>query len=113
MSHRILDAGDAALTIEFGSVIDPALLAAVNALDAALARARQAGALPGVIETMPTFRSLTLFFDPLATERDTNPFLRVDAPAVRAAITAWSGDGTLSRVDAFAALRRWKDGFRA
>lgn len=49
----------------------------------------------------------------LATERDTNPFLRVDAPAVRAAITAWSGDGTLSRVDAFAALRRWKDGFRA
>lgn len=68
---RILDAGDAALTIEFGSVIDPALLAAVNALDAAIARARRAGALPGVIETMPTFRSPTVFFDPLATERDT------------------------------------------
>ena len=38
MSVRILDAGDAALTIEFGSVIDPALLAAVNALDAAIGR---------------------------------------------------------------------------
>ena len=56
---------DAALTIEFGSVIDPALLAAVNALDAAIGRLQQAGALPGVIETMPTFRSLTVFFDPL------------------------------------------------
>ena len=71
MSVRILDAGDAALTIEFGSVIDPALLAAVNALDAAILRRQQAGALAGVIETMPTFRSLTVFFDPLATDRDT------------------------------------------
>ena len=71
MSFRVLDAGDAALTIEFGSVIDPALLAAVNALDAAIGRLQQAGALPGVIETMPTFRSLTVFFDPLATDRDT------------------------------------------
>jgi allophanate hydrolase subunit 1 len=70
VSYRILDAGDAALTIEFGSVIDPALLAAVNALDAAIVRLQQAGELPGVIETMPTFRSLTLFFDPLVTDRD-------------------------------------------
>ena len=71
MSFRILDAGDAALTIEFGSIIDPALLAEVNALDAAVLRRKQAGKLPGVIETMPTFRSLTVFFDPLATDRDT------------------------------------------
>ena len=70
MSFRVLDAGDAALTIEFGSVIDPALLAAVNALDAAIQRLQGAGELPGVIETMPTFRSLTVFFDPLATDRD-------------------------------------------
>lgn len=69
MSFRILDAGDAALTIEFGTVIDPALLAAVNALDAAILNLQQAGELPGVIETMPTFRSLTVFFDPLLTDR--------------------------------------------
>ena len=69
LSFRILDAGDAALTIEFGSVIDPALLAAVNALDAALLRLQHEGGLPGVIETMPTFRSLTVFFDPLLTDR--------------------------------------------
>ncbi|HNR61387.1 MAG TPA: 5-oxoprolinase subunit PxpB [Thauera sp.] len=71
MSHRILDAGDAALTIEFGNVIDPALLAAVNALDAAILRLQHGGGLPGVIESMPTFRSLTVFFDPLVTDRDT------------------------------------------
>ena len=73
MSFRILDAGDAALTIEFGSIIDPALLAEVNALDAAVLRRKQAGKLPGVIETMPTFRSLTVFFDPLVTDRDAVP----------------------------------------
>lgn len=49
----------------------------------------------------------------LADERACNPFLRVDAPAVRASIAAWAGNQALSRVDAFAALRRWKDGFRA
>lgn len=66
---RLLDAGDAAFTIEFGDVIDPALVAAVSALDAAVERERAAGRLPGLIETMPTFRSLTVFFDPLVTGR--------------------------------------------
>ena len=66
---RVLDAGDAAFTLEFGDAVDPALLAAVNALDAAIAREHAAGRLPGLIETMPTFRSLTVFFDPLQTGR--------------------------------------------
>ncbi len=69
MNPRVLDAGDAAFTIEFGEHIDPALQAAVNALDAAIAREQAAGRLPGLIETMPTFRSLTVFFDPLVTGR--------------------------------------------
>jgi KipI family sensor histidine kinase inhibitor len=66
---RLLDAGDAAFTIEFGDSVDPALLAAVNALDAAISQSHAAGRLPGLIETMPTFRSLTVFFDPLLTGR--------------------------------------------
>lgn len=70
MSLRVLHAGDAAFTIEFGNAIDPQLLAAVNALDAAIARLQGEGGLPGVIETMPTFRSLTVFFDPLLTGRE-------------------------------------------
>jgi KipI family sensor histidine kinase inhibitor len=69
MSLRLLDAGDAAFTVEFGDTIDPALLAAVHALDAAIARRQAAGDLPGLIETMPTFRSLTVFYDPLLTGR--------------------------------------------
>ncbi|MCK6410478.1 5-oxoprolinase subunit PxpB [Thauera sp.] len=91
MSFRILDAGDAAVTIEFGNVIDPALLAAVNALDTAIARLRQASELPGVIETMPTFRSLTVFFDPLATDRDA--LLAVLQPMVDAAAHGTPADG--------------------
>jgi KipI family sensor histidine kinase inhibitor len=71
MKPRLLDAGDAALTVEFGAAIDPALVGAVNALDAAIARRRAAGGFAGLIEAMPTFRSLTLFYDPLATDRDT------------------------------------------
>lgn len=70
MTVRLLDAGDAALTIEFGAAIDPRLVAAVNALDAAIARLHAAGGLPGLIEAMPTFRSLTLFYDPLVTGRE-------------------------------------------
>ena len=42
-----------------------------------------------------------------------NPFLRVDAPAVRAAVAAPLGRAPRDRVEAFAELRRWKDGFRA
>lgn len=38
----ILHAGDAALTIEFGSIIHPAPPAEVNALDAAVLRRKQA-----------------------------------------------------------------------
>lgn len=68
--YRILDCGDAAFTIEFGNAIDPQLLAGVNALDTAIARLQAGGGLPGVIETMPTFRSLTVFFDPLLTGRE-------------------------------------------
>ncbi|MEO8278849.1 MAG: 5-oxoprolinase subunit PxpB [Ideonella sp.] len=69
MTVRVLDSGDAAFTVEFGDRIDPAMLAAVRALDTEIARLQTAGGMPGLIETMPTFRSLTLFFDPLLTGR--------------------------------------------
>ncbi|MCJ0826109.1 hydroxyacylglutathione hydrolase [Luteimonas sp. 50] len=49
----------------------------------------------------------------IADERAANPFLRVDEAAVRAAVATRLGRGPLDRVDTFAALRRWKDGFRA
>ena len=48
----------------------------------------------------------------LASERDCNPFLRVDAPGLRANLERRAGHA-LDRERAFAALRAWKDEFRA
>ena len=49
----------------------------------------------------------------LEDERAANPFLRVDAPAVEAAVAARLERMPADRVEVFAELRRWKDGFRA
>ena len=47
----------------------------------------------------------------LADELACNPFLRCDAPAVIAAAAAHLGRAPRDRVEVFAALRQWKDGF--
>jgi len=49
----------------------------------------------------------------LAQETATNPFLRVDAPAVQAAVAHRIGRLPADRVETFAELRRWKNDFRA
>jgi hydroxyacylglutathione hydrolase len=49
----------------------------------------------------------------IADERAANPFLRVDSGAIRAAVAARIGRAPSDRVETFAELRRWKDGFRA
>lgn len=56
--------GDAALTIEFGDAIDPAIHARVTGFAAALQDRRDAGELPELIEWVPAFASLTAFFEP-------------------------------------------------
>lgn len=58
---RMLVAGEQGLIVEFGNAIDPA----VNARVHRLARALAARGLEGVIETVPTYRSLLVLFDPL------------------------------------------------
>ena len=63
---RYLDAGEAALVVEFGDSADPAVNAQVLALDAALL----ALALEGVRETVPTYRSLMIHYDPLVLARE-------------------------------------------
>jgi inhibitor of KinA len=62
---RFLSAGDRALVVEFGDRIDRALSDGVLRLNAAI---RSEG-LAGVVETVPTFRSVTVYFDPLITSR--------------------------------------------
>jgi hydroxyacylglutathione hydrolase len=49
----------------------------------------------------------------IATELATNPFLRVDTLAIRTAVARRLGREPADRVETFAELRRWKDGFRA
>ena len=56
-------------------------------------------------------RGLPTLPSTLANELATNPFLRIDAPEVRRTIEARLGGGPADRVEAFAELRRWKDGF--
>lgn len=64
---RLLPLGDAAWTVEFGDTIDPALHARVLGLASALGKAITEGAsgLSGIVDVVPTFRSLTVHFNPL------------------------------------------------
>ncbi|WP_336486720.1 5-oxoprolinase subunit B family protein [Methylobacterium nigriterrae] len=62
---RYLDAGEAALVVEFGASVDPAINDRVLALDAALS----ARPPDGLSETVPTYRSLMIHYDPLVLTR--------------------------------------------
>ncbi|MDZ4252571.1 MAG: 5-oxoprolinase subunit PxpB, partial [Sulfuritalea sp.] len=65
MKPRLLALGDGALTLEFGERIDPALNARVIAARDALAAMQ----LDGISDLVPTWRSLTVHFDPLRLDR--------------------------------------------
>jgi 5-oxoprolinase (ATP-hydrolysing) subunit B len=57
---RIMPAGDAALVVEFGQAVDPAINERVLALDRALGKR----AHPAIRETVPTYRSILVYYDP-------------------------------------------------
>jgi inhibitor of KinA len=63
-SVRFLPSGDSAIVVEFGDRIDHALNAQVLRLSA-LVRAQK---ISGVVETLPTVRSLLVHYDPLVTD---------------------------------------------
>ncbi|HLH98533.1 MAG TPA: 5-oxoprolinase subunit PxpB [Xanthobacteraceae bacterium] len=81
---KVLPAGDTALVVEFGETIDRNLSAQVLALAHRLKQEQP----DGVIETVPTFRSLMIHYDPLiapfaslsariaALLKDTRPLLQ-------------------------------------
>ncbi|MCL5884289.1 MAG: 5-oxoprolinase subunit PxpB [Deltaproteobacteria bacterium] len=62
---RYLAAGEQGLVVEFGDAIDPA----VNARVQRLARVLSSRGVEGVLETVPTYRSLLVLFDPLVLPR--------------------------------------------
>ncbi|MDO5423094.1 MAG: 5-oxoprolinase subunit PxpB [Eubacteriales bacterium] len=63
---RYLPVGDSALTVDFGSEITEA----TNIRVQALARHLEQNPWPGVLETLPTFRSLLIAYDPLQISFD-------------------------------------------
>lgn len=63
---RLLALGDSAWTLEFGSAIHPAVNARVMGLAERVTRARDTEPLmASVTDVVPTFRSLTVHYDPL------------------------------------------------
>jgi hydroxyacylglutathione hydrolase len=82
----------------FAAVVEPGNLALRRRIEEAQAM-RDRG--------LPTLPST------LADELAANPFLRVDAPEVRAALRTHLAREPADSVEAFAELRRWKDGFVA
>jgi inhibitor of KinA len=84
---RFLDAGEAALVVEFGETVDPLINNRVLALDAAL----RADPPAGTREFVPTYRSLMIHYDPLLIDRDA-----LVAIVRRTIVTVgeWRGEGT-------------------
>ncbi len=86
---RFLYAGECALVVEYGDRIDPAIHDQVLALDRAVA----AAAIPGIIETVPTYRSLMIDYDPEQIAPDalieSLRQLRVEAAQAAAPVQRW------------------------
>ena len=63
---RLLPAGDSAIVVEYGDGIEPALNARVRLLHRAIGARRHAG----IVETVPTYRSLMVHYDPIVLSRE-------------------------------------------
>jgi len=85
---RFLDAGEAALVVEFGETVDPAINDRVLALDAAL----RADPPAGTRECVPTYRSLMIHYDPLQVDRET---LVATVRRMMTGLAEWRGEGTV------------------
>ena len=63
---RFLPAGDAAIVVELGDAISPAINRRVRSLSLAL----ENGSVPGVFDFLPTYRSVLVYYDPLSASPD-------------------------------------------
>lgn len=62
---RLLPAGDSAIVVEYGDGIDPGINAKVRLLQ----RGLSARGHSGIVETVPTYRSLMVHYDPMVLSR--------------------------------------------
>jgi KipI family sensor histidine kinase inhibitor len=63
---RLLPSGDSAIVVEYGDGIDVRINARVRLLQRAIDAARHAG----ILETVPTYRSLMVHYDPMTLNRE-------------------------------------------
>ena len=63
-------AGDRCVILEFGHVIDRTLVDSVVAMNARISAAILSNEIQGVLECIPTFRSLAVMFDPILIHPD-------------------------------------------
>lgn len=95
MTPRLLPLGDSAWTVEFGHAIDAAANARVMGLAGRIAAARKDDPLMAAItDIVPTFRSLTVHFDPWSS----------DAAALGRGLQALAMEGS----EATATGRQWQ-----
>lgn len=97
MTVRFLAAGDCALVVEFGDTIDRALSDRVLRLAARVRAAQAAGVVAGVVEMVPTYRSLMVHYDPVTTGDET---LRTQLAALLDDASAAAASARLWRVPA-------------
>ena len=90
MAVEFLPCGDTGLTVQFGDGIDRTLNQRILRIRAAVDEAN----LPGVVETVPTYRSLMIHYDPMRTSHAEiveamTPFLDIAADGTEATGTHW------------------------
>jgi 5-oxoprolinase (ATP-hydrolysing) subunit B len=88
---KVLTAGDRALVVELADEVDADVNRRVIALDGRIAAAD----IGGVVETVPTYRSLIVHYDPLRIAADD---LRIQLEALAAAPDSSGAEGRLWRV---------------
>lgn len=66
MTYRMLNAGEQGLVVELGDTIDPVLNRRVRALADGIRKLSH----PSIIEIVPSYRSLLIYFDPLSLPRN-------------------------------------------
>jgi KipI family sensor histidine kinase inhibitor len=90
---KFLPCGDTALCVEFGTTIDRD----VSALVLAFARRIESASLKGVIELVPTFRSLMVHYDPTLMKQSD---LQAGLKPLLASLQAAAGSGRTWRIPA-------------
>ncbi len=110
MTPSLLPCGDSALTVQIGESIDAEANARIIALAEAVEEAARSGDLAGVLDIVPTYRSLLVRYDPERIRaKDLGPrLLEIAArPLAAAAGRLWRIPLPLRRRGWGRIFRRW------